>query len=37
MGARTRRKLYRSLNAALVQVTAQDAAAWFAHCGYPLH
>jgi transposase len=37
MGARTRRKLYRSLNTALTQVTAQDAAAWFEHCGYPLH
>jgi transposase len=37
MGARTRRKLYRSLNAALAQVTAQDAAAWFEHCGYLLH
>jgi transposase len=37
MGARTRRKLYRSLNTALAQVTAQDAAAWFEHCGYPLH
>jgi transposase len=37
MGARTHRKLYRSLHAALVQITAQDAAAWFEHCGYPLH
>jgi transposase len=37
MGARTRRKLYRSLHTALAQVTAQDAAAWFEHCGYPLH
>jgi transposase len=37
MGARTRRKLYRSLDTALAQVTAEDAAAWFEHCGYPLH
>ena len=37
MGARTRRKLYRSLHTALTQVTTQDAVAWFEHCGYPLH
>ena len=37
VGARTRRKLYRSLHSTLAQVTAQDAEAWFAHCGYPLH
>ena len=37
IGARTRRKLSRSLQAALLQVTAQDAAAWFRHCGYPVH
>ena len=37
IGARTRRKLSRSLQAALVQVTAQDAEAWFRHCGYPVH
>lgn len=36
-GARTRRKLHRSLQAALRQVTARDARAWFAHCGYLLH
>lgn len=37
IGARTRRKLSRSLQTALTQVTAQDAAAWFRHCGYPVH
>jgi transposase len=37
VGARTRRKLYRSLHSALAQVTAQDAEAWFRHCGYPVH
>ena len=37
IGARTRRKLSRSLQAALLQVTAQDAEAWFRHCGYPVH
>jgi len=37
MGARTRPKLYRSLNDALAPITPQDAAAWFEHCGYPLH
>jgi transposase len=37
IGARTRRKLSRSLQTALAQVTAQDAEAWFRHCGYPLH
>ena len=37
IGARTRRQLSRSLQAALLQVTAQDAEAWFRHCGYPVH
>ena len=37
IGARTYRKLYRSLHTTLTQVTAQDAEAWFKHCGYPLH
>jgi transposase len=37
VGARTRRKLYRSLQTALAQVTTQDAEAWFRHCGYPVH
>jgi transposase len=36
-GARTRRRLQRALKLALAQVTKRDAAAWFAHCGYPLH
>jgi transposase len=37
VGARTYKKLYRSLHTALAQVTAQDAKAWFRHCGYPVH
>jgi transposase len=37
IGARTRRKLARSLQTALTQITAQDAVAWFRHCGYPVH
>ena len=37
VGARTRRKLSRSLKVALKQITPQDAKAWFGHCGYPLH
>jgi len=37
IGARTHRKLYRSLKTVLAQVTTQDAEAWFAHCGYPVH
>ena len=36
-GARTRRRLRRALKQALSQITKGDAAAWFAHCGYPLH
>jgi transposase len=36
-GARTHRRLQRALKLALAQVTKADAAAWFAHCGYPLH
>jgi transposase len=37
IGARTRRKLSRSLHLALTQITRQDAEAWFRHCGYPVH
>jgi transposase len=37
IGARTYRKWHRSWHATLAQVTAQDAEAWFKHCGYPLH
>lgn len=37
VGARTRRKLSRSLKLALAQVTSQDAESWFRHCGYPVH
>ena len=37
IGARTRRKLSRSLQTALTQITAQDITAWFRHCGYPVH
>jgi transposase len=36
-GARTHRRRQRALKLALAQVTQADAAAWFAHCGYPLH
>ena len=36
-GARTRRRLHGALKQALSQITKRDAAAWFAHCGYPLH
>ena len=36
-GARTRRRLRHALKRALSQITKRDAAAWFAHCGYPLH
>jgi transposase len=36
VGARTYRKLSRSLKTALAQVTPQDTEAWFAHCGYPI-
>ena len=37
VGARTYKKLYRSLHTALAPVTAQDAKAWFRHGGYPVH
>lgn len=37
VGARTRRRLHTALKQALSQITKRDAAAWFAHCGYPLH
>jgi transposase len=33
-GARTRETLYSALTDALAAVTAKDASAWFAHCGY---
>jgi transposase len=36
-GARTHRHLHSALKRALAQITKRDAAAWFAHCGYPLH
>ena len=35
--ARTRTRLYRALGAALQTVTAQNARAWFRHCGYGSH
>ena len=35
--ARTRTSLYRALGAALQTVTAQNARAWFRHCGYGSH
>jgi transposase len=34
-GARTRAELDQAITAALGTITSQDAAAWFAHCGYP--
>lgn len=34
-GARTREGLEAAIAAALATITAQDAAAWFRHCGYP--
>jgi transposase len=34
-GARTRRRLHGALKRGLSQITKDDAAAWFAHCGYP--
>jgi transposase len=36
-GARTRHRLHSALKRALSQITQRDAAAWFAHSGYPLH
>jgi transposase len=36
-GARTHRRLHGALQQALSQITKRDAAAWSAHCGYPLH
>ena len=36
-GARARRRLHSALKRALSQITQRDAAAWFAHSGYPLH
>lgn len=35
--ARTRAALEAALKQALLQITAADARAWFAHCGYPVH
>jgi transposase len=37
VGARTQRRLHKALKQALSQITKRHAAAWFAHCGYPLH
>jgi transposase len=36
-GARTHHRLHGALKQALSQITKSDAAAWFKHCGYPLH
>lgn len=36
-GARTQCRLRSALKQALSQITKRDAAAWFKHCGYPLH
>jgi transposase len=36
-GARPHRRLHGALKRALSQITKRDVAAWFAHCGYPLH
>ncbi len=35
--ARTREALETALKAALLSVTAEDAAGWFTSCGYPVH
>jgi transposase len=35
-GARTREALEAAIAAALATITATDARAWFAHCGYPI-
>ena len=35
--ARTREALEAALKEALLQITAADARAWFAHCGYSVH
>lgn len=35
-GARTREALETAITAALATITAADAQAWFAHCGYPI-
>lgn len=35
-GARTRETLEDAITAALATITAADAHAWFAHCGYPI-
>ena len=35
--ARTRETLEAALKAVLLTVTAEDAAGWFASCGYPVH
>lgn len=37
VGARTRRKLDRTIRHALTTITEADALAWFAHCGYQLN
>ncbi len=35
-GARSREALAEAIGCALSAVTAEDAAGWFGHCGYPL-
>ena len=35
-GARTREALEQAITAGLATITAADAQAWFAHCGYPI-
>ncbi len=35
-GARTRETLEDAIAAGLATITAADAQAWFAHCGYPV-
>jgi transposase len=35
--ARTKRKLNQAITAALQAITADNAAAWFRHCGYGIH
>lgn len=37
LGARTPRKLARAIKKALGTITATDACAWFAHCGYTVN
>ena len=37
VGARTRKRLDRAITQAIATISAADAAAWFAHCGYQLN